>query len=422
MPQKRNRKWWEGSIFLLILLLVSSLVWAVLSQWKRTPHIYAYDDGVNIEKEKELADAGEQENETEKEQQTTPPDEQDNDADTHNPDMDSPDSSDKKQGDDSEPGDSEHGTPDGEGGDGVGDEGGGGGTGGGDGDGEPISGSAAPAASPDEGEGHSSTPVPVTATETPSPTEEPAQTTPPPEDKVVSLTCTWADKDTLLYKGSIPRDSIKVKAKYSSGRQVDLDASDYTISGLNNDSIGVHTMTIIYEDVMCRLNYTVNNYIDHIGYDWPTRMKCYKGEVIDGYVLTVTVYMADNTEYDLKDSQYKLTGIDNQKTGVEQTFRITYQGFSVEGTCQFVEQKVVVIDQFYKGQTLQATETNTEASAQIQTGTEISAETEERVTRNGKEYVLKSIKVVVDGREKSLPYEVDERNFDIQITRRYEEG
>lgn len=420
MPQRRSRKWWEGSIFLLILLLVGSLVWAVLSQWKRTPHIYAYDDGVNIEKEKELADAGEQENEAEEEQQTTPPDEQDDDADTHNPDLDNSDSSDKKQGEGSKPGNSEHGTPGGEGsGEGVGDEGGGDGTG--DGDGEPVSGSAVPAASPDAGEGAESSPTPVPAAETPGPTKEPEQT-PPPKDKVVSLTCTWADKDTLLYKGSIPRDSIKVKATYSSGRQVDLDASDYTISGLNNDSIGTHTMTVIYEDVMCRLNYTVNNYIDHIEYDWPTRMKCYKGEVIDEYVLTVTVYMADNTEYDLKDSQYKITGIDNQKTGVQQTFRITYEGFSVEGTCQFTEQKIVVTDQFYDGQTLQATETNGEASSQIRKEMTISDETGAKVTRNGKEYVLKSIKVVVDGREKSLPYEVDERNFDIQITRRYEEG
>jgi hypothetical protein len=424
LKERKKRKWREGVLLLLVLLLTSALLWVGLSGWGRTPHIYAYDEGTDIEKETQLAQNGEEKKETDKDtQETTPPDEQE-DSDYEEPEEDSVSSQEKKDGDND---DSQEGEPDEDGDSGEEDgEGAGDGTGDGDGDGDGDSG---------DGDGVPVTPVTsepevvsdTTPTETPipetTPTEAPESTpeaTLSPEDKVVSLSCTWADKDTLVYKKDIPKETIKVTATYSSGQEVELSASEYTIAGLKNDSVGQHTMTVVYGDVMCKLSYKVNNYIKSMTYDWETKDKCYKGEVIDDTTLYVTVVMADESEYDLEDGQYTLSGIDNQKTGVDQTFTITYQDYSVTGTCRFTERTITYIDQYYSGGVLQGTETTMEDSANVTEGFVIEDNGGSMTTYKGTTYELTDIALKVDGKEKTAPYKLKERNFDTQVTRTWE--
>jgi hypothetical protein len=421
LKDNKHKKWQESAVLLLILLLTFSLLWIGLSGWKRTPHIYAYDEGTAIEKETQLAQEGDDRQEEEKSRETTPPRKQQEDSETENAREDARDSREKKEGKDKNSKKSTEGEPDSEGetgdedGDGEGtgsEEGDGDGEGTGDG-GEEGTPTAAPEEKPEKDTAVTNPPA---ATKTPTATPK---ATVDPEDTVVSLSCTWSDKDSLLYKREIPKDTITVKATYSSGKEVELDASEYTIAGLKNDSVGQHIMTVIYGDATCKLVYKVNNYAKSISYEWDTKDECYKDEVIDDGVLQVTVLMADKTEESLSLGEYTLSGVDNQKTGVEQTFTIRYLDFTLTGTCRFWDRKVTYINQYYSGGNLQDTETINVTEMPKEDAVISMNDSFRRVIKNGVLYVVDDMEVVADGKKKNVPYRVD-RYFELTVTRKYE--
>lgn len=476
MASKKKRKWWEGGILLLILLLAAGLMWIGLSGRERTSHIYAYDESVNIRKEQKLADNGSGGEQTDSRQKETPPPDQEKQQEQPQtpPDPDIPDdtSSEKKPEqkkqdkktdgaddaedvNDKEPEDPEEpdqgGEPDGDqsntsgendnGAGDNGDNGSGGNNGNGDGHGSGGNGAGVPAPAGTPGPVRTALPViPSTGTPLParpvpsipsapeptpiptaSPTEipTPVPTTTPEPDKPVSLACTWKDKDSLIYGKTIPKDSISVKVTMSSGREITLSPSEYTIAGLKNDALGEHIMTVVYENVSCKIRYTVNNAIEHLELDWPTKDRCYKGEPLEDADITVTVYMVDDTSYDLEDGQYTIQGIDNQKTDVKQSFTITYKDHQIKGTCTFRDRIKTYTDSYYDDDTLDETKTWSESVVPNEV---ISGRTGQIVEHNGKQYELMSVSVTADGKKKSFSdneYGIG-RVFDIQITRRYE--
>lgn len=477
MASDKKRKWWEGGILLLILLLTAGLMWIGLSGRKRTSHIYAYDESVNIRKEQKLADNGSGGEQTDSRQKETPPPDQERQQEPQTPpDPDIPDdtSSEKKPEqkkqdkktdgaddaddvNDKDPEDPEEpdqgGEPDGDqsntsgendnGAGDNGDNGTGGNNGSGDGSGNGPGGNGpgvpAPAGTPGPVKTalpvvpSTGTPLPVrpvpsippepkpTPEPTAAPTETPTQapTATPEPDKPVSLACTWKDKDSLIYGKTIPKDTISVKVTMSSGKEITLSPSEYTIAGLKNDSLGEHIMTVVYENVSCKIRYTVNNAIDHLELDWPTKDKCYKGEPLEDADITVTVYMVDDTSYDLEDGQYTIHGIDNQKTDVKQSFTINYKDQKIEGTCTFRDRIKTYTDSYYDDSRLDETNTWSES---VVLNEAISGRTGQIVEHNGKRYELMSISVTADGKKKSFSDNeyVIGRVFDIQITRRYE--
>lgn len=438
MTPEKKRKWWEGILFLLVLLLAGGVSWFVLSRCDRTSHIYAYDDTLKLKKE-QMADKGESPAEEETQEEGSPEEKQQQEEES-DPNISSDDSPDKKK--------SEHSDKKTEGDDPAkdsrtGDDGSGNdkGKGNGDGNGGETPGPAqettrptdvdsteippdAPSDQPvDPQEDRPLESVRPTVKPTAKPTAKPdAHPTkaPDPEktadpDKVILLTCTWKEKDSLIYGKAIPKDSMVVKAKMSSGKEKTLSASEYIISGLKNDSIGQHIMTIAYGGAVCRLRYTVNNHIDHLELDWDEKDRLCVGEDVTRSDVNVTAHMADDTEYDLEDDQFTMTKIDTRKEGTG-SFTITYQEFTIKGTYTVRQAYVTYINKYYDGDKLIGTE---QKKDKIESpDEEFNWILKDLETYKGKDYVLENVGVVADGKEKQVKGEkyTANRVFDLQIT------
>ncbi len=337
-----KKKWFESIAFMSVFALLLFGVRFALANVGRTPHVYDYAETLNLEekdevmpeKQTELDDKEEEESETS--QETPKPEEPDEpDEPMQEPPSEnapitssSPEDSSQQEGASaSEEGG--NGTQEGEGTPGEGGEG--------------------------EGEGPAVTPEPEVTlppipvpSETPEPsatpivTEPPEKTLPPTQvpDEIVGITCEWPDRDKAQYGKAVPDESLKVYTVYRSGKKEELRKKDYFIIGLNTKLCGIRQFTVFYEDFEYTMDYTVNNYMVSLEYEWEEEINIFrKGEVINAEELNVYALMADGTDQDIRYGDYLLEGIDNLLLDVEQTFTITYEGFQASGTCIFTEQK-----------------------------------------------------------------------------------
>nr|MBP3599328.1 hypothetical protein [Eubacterium sp.] len=363
-----RKKWLESLAFMSVFLLLLVGVRFALAKVERTPHVYDYAETLNLEERDDVvpeqqAETQEKDEEEESDtpQETPNPEEMEEPEEPEKPEQENPDGdSEPEQPEDSMeqppaedapvtsaspqdssqqegPGAAEDGTNGAQEGDGSAGEGGGTGEGGPSVTPDPtLPPILAPSATPQP----SATPIPVS---THAPTEPPEVTlapTPVP-DEIVAITCEWPDKDKPIFGEKISKSTMKVYTVYRSGKKEEVPLKDCDFIGLNNKVCGIRQFTVIYGDFDYTMNYTVNNYVVGLGYDWPNKegSNCFrKGTEINGNVIDVWKNMADGTTEELLYGQYLMEGIDNKLVDVLQTFTISYDGFQVRGTCIFTEQ------------------------------------------------------------------------------------
>ncbi len=422
-----KQKWKESILLLGILLLVVGVSYAGLSRWKRTPHLYEYDKTAQAKQEKqtELVKQGEERQDGKEQKQPQKKNTKNNnhtdrkEQDTDQKDDQNTSDSDRKRqgtdGDHSIRGDGENGGSD-----------------------LPQQSvmPAAPVQSDAPVDGPTYTRIPEkmpTVEHTASP--KPAPT---PKDEIVSISCTWPDKDELLYGREINRDSMKVVANYQSGDTKEIASHDYTVRGLNNNSVGKHTMTIAYGESECKLSYTINNYTESLDYSWPTKDRCYEGEDVQDTNLTVKVKMADGTTKTV--TKYTISGVNNYLTNEPQKFKISYKDtilnktFSVTGSCTFYSRKISIHCYYYSDaemtQLIEKHSYNGDydyfSDERITLRAFTSGELDDDdATYKKKKYTLKEVKIseadaAGNLTSKSLPYLVKERFFyGISLTKKY---
>ncbi len=277
------------------------------------------------------------------------------------------------------------------------------------------------------------------ASQTPAATEKP-KATDKPNGKVKSIKVSWPTKDEIFYSEDLKerKKKIVVTAVYSSGEEKVLESGDYQIRGLSSTSkgCGQHTMTVSYGELECQLEYTVNDWVKGIYLDWndpedkiDNGMRLYKGEMIWDEVCFVWAKMAssgkgDNNDVDLEYGEYDVKGLDPNKTGSVQNFKVTYQGFEVTGSCQFnerVQTTHIIYCKDADHQDVVSEETKTETMTvtydQKKKLSPLGAISKER---DGKTYTL-SEQLIVDGRSRNLPYTLkyDNRELNIELYQYY---
>ncbi|MCR5202524.1 MAG: bacterial Ig-like domain-containing protein [Lachnospiraceae bacterium] len=415
------------------MIIVVSIMALVMKSWKMTAHVYSYDKGDDIQEKILSLAEGEKENEdddtenTKEPEESTPPPQSpnpDNDAaveeenpsvspsqdpneeekevpDANETEEDSDDGTDKTPGDNGDNGNGDNGDGEGEGdGDGGDDT-----TDDGNGYGEDPS--ASPVASEKASEGPKASA---------SPSASPKVSIDP--DKVKKLHITWPDKDNIYYGKDIPKETIVVKAEMDSGDVYTLEKGDYSITGLNNMSIGQHYLTVVYGTTLGRLKYTVQNYVKGLYYDWETKDKCYYGEKINDNVLWVYVKMADSTEVDVDYGDYTLSGVDNTDTSGTQNFTISYDGMEVSGTCRFWDKTITYIYQDSSGKVINTVE---ETFTIDDADNDRSIKKESTYTYKGTSYKVTKAEATADGKSISFPVKLSERRMEIVITYTLEE-
>ncbi len=432
--QKKKRK--ESIIFIGLMLVLCVGAFFCLSRWERFPRVYSYGDGMRIKPEQvaqaKTNEQGEKKKEKEKQtkQKETPSPQPSQTPASDNQGEEMPESTPKQEKDKNHRKEDPQATSDTEGDENEsndeGEEATEGSNGGEEDNGD---GGSNPAVGPEEGqEGEESTGETPNPGETPKPSSTPIPTptlkpTPTPTakptekpDTVVALQCFWPDKDNVIYGETIPKSTIVVKAEYASGKVVTLKTGEYMITGLKNDSLGEHTMTIIYQGIYYQMDYTVHNVFEAISYDWPTKDKCYYGEEVESEII-VYAHMADGSLETIYNG-FTVSGINNKDTSGEQTFTISYGGFSVTGSCRFYDLEYTEVVKCYDGDTL--IEEDTKKEVNVDHESEIVSEPKgEVITKGGVEYTLDEMNLVVDGKNKSLPYVIKERDFIITIEKIY---
>lgn len=288
----------------------------------------------------------------------------------------------------------------------------------------------------------SATPVPSQAPQTtqgPSATQKPDATV-KPDGTVKSIKVSWPTKDDIFYDEDLKerKKKIVVTAVYSSGEEKTLEAGDYQIRGLSSTSkgCGQHTMTVSYGDLECQLEYTVNDWVKGIYLEWSDAeekvdngMRLYKGEMIFDEVFFVYAKMAssgkgDENDVDLYYGEYDVKGIDPNKTGVVQNFKVTYQGFEATGSCKFNERVktthiIYCNDAAHNDVVAEETQTET-INVKYNKDLKILPLGDVSEERDGKTYTL-SEQLIVDGRSRSLPYTLkyDNRELNIDLYQYY---
>ena len=436
-PTNKKKKWKESIALIAFLLVIGICGFWGVSQWERIPHIYSYGDGMRIKQENVVQAKNNEDAETEddkdnqaenKETPTPAPKQTPTEADDGE---ELPDSTPKQEENPDNRREDPVATSDAEGeGDASNDdgeqaqEGSNGGTeNNGDGGQSPVigpqdgqEGEESTEETPDVGEVPKASPTP-TPTPKPTPTKSPKPEETEKADEVVALQCSWPDKDSLKYGESIPKNTIVVKAEYASGKVATLNAGDYIIIGLKNDSLGRHTMTIIYQGINYQMDYTVGNFLKSISYNWSTKDRCYYNEDVTPEI-TIKVYMADGSVEEVKEG-FTISGINTKDTSGEQTFTISYMGLSVTGTCRFYDLEYIVVEKYYDGDTLmdEVTTTKINKSYDQKRIQKVDGETK---MHNGTEYALKDLKLTVDGVSKKTPYVIEERDFKVVIEKIYQ--
>lgn len=431
-PANRKKKWKESLVLVLLLLILGIGGFFGISRWERTPHVYSYGDGMRMKQEnvvqaknnEESEKKDDQEKQTETEETPSPEPEQtpmDSDDGEELPDS-TPkqeENPDNRRQDPTATSDVEgEGDASNEDGEQAQEGSNGGDENNGDGGANPVIGSE-DGQEGDESGGEKpnagATPK-VSSTPEPTPTKSPVPESTEETDKAVALQCSWPDKDNIKYGETIPRDTIVVKAEYASGKVTTLSAGDYMITGLKNDSLGEHTMTVIYQGIYYQMDYTVHNFFKSISYSWPTKDRCYYDEYVETEIVVYT-HMADGSIEEVYEG-FTVSGIDNKNTSGEQTFTISYGGFSVTGTCRFYDLEYIEVVKYYDGDTLVDEVTTTEINEDHESEI-VRKKTGETQVYNGVEYALDDVKLTVDGVSKSLPYAIKERDLKVKIEKTY---
>lgn len=340
-----RQRWKESAVLLGGLFLSVGMIYSGLANWNRTPHLYEYDrDQIRAQEQNpELVQQGDSQEDNKREQQKPKNTKSQNNSNNDRKEEDE----DQTNAQNTSDSDNQQFDPNGDvavnGDGGTGDST----------DPDINLPSGAPAGTPVPVDDAEPTAEPkVTATPAVSkPTPVPTQT-----DKVIAISCTWAERKDLLYGKDLPTDTIVVTAEYASGEKKQIPAGKYTIRGLNNDSLGEHSMKISYEGVECELRYVINNFTKEITYSWPTREQCYRGEELPGDALTVSTIMADGSRR--QTTKFTLSGINSALIDEYQTFTISYKDttidetFKLTGTCRFLNRKITVHSYYYKDDAL----------------------------------------------------------------------
>ena len=162
--------------------------------------------------------------------------------------------------------------------------------------------------------------------------------------------------------------------------------------------------------------YDKSQNIDKLVYEWPTKDQCYYNEVIDDEVLSVYVVMEDGSKKKLSDNKYELSGIDNKKIQKEQEFTISYKGYEVSGTCTFNVTTIISTNKIGPNNAPGGSSYHVKVNA---------LEEYEILSCLGNDYykdsryVCTEEKLLVDGKEKKIPYKLGKRDFFVTIERFY---
>lgn len=264
------------------------------------------------------------------------------------------------------------------------------------------------------------TPSP-TPTQSPSNAPTPTPTlNPTPEAKLESISAKWPDKDKVEYRKEIKTTTLTVTGTKTDGSTISIPVKDCSIVGLESKSLGEHTMIIKYGEFKTTLFYTVIRGSDFtLSYSWDVdrnKGKCILGEDIQDILWVYKVY-SDGDYEDVED--YQLTGIDNEKTG-KQTGIIQFEGQTKAIVCEFLRRQRSIVTNYYsKDGKLVHSDTD---NVMLDDGeTPKFQKPDNEVTYNSKKYVVKSTKFVLDGKERTIPYTMRDRDFEAVLTIDYEE-
>ena len=260
-------------------------------------------------------------------------------------------------------------------------------------------------------------------TPTPSPSHGPSPTptpSPTPKPKLASISANWPDKDKVEYRKDIKTTTLTVTGTKTDGSTITIPVKECSIIGLESKSLGEHTMIIKYGDFKTTLFYTVIRGEEFtLSYSWDVdrnKGKCILGEDITD-ILWVYKVFSDGDYEDVDD--YTLTGIDNQKTG-KQSGVISYQGQTKSIVCEFCRRTSSIVTNYFTkdGKLLHSSSSDTTLS---ESETPKIQKPSNETTYDSKNFVLKSTKFVVDGRERTIPYTMRDRDFEAVLTIDYEE-
>lgn len=337
-----KQKWKESLFLISIFLAAAFVIYRGLANWDRTSHLYEYDKN-SLAAERKVADAIQQE-EKEQESKTQVKKEPKKQWERQEKEKNAKQNKDTSEAEKKRKEDGSDTSVSGNDGDTTGTQGQNEGTPAPD----PPGNSPLPTFPVSDGEGEDGSVEDPQPTATPKKTAEPTEKpkpspTPVPSEKpdaIVSLSCEWSEKDRLMYGEDISFEGMKITAKYKSGKTSLLKQGEFVVRGLNNNSVGKHTMTVVSGGAECRVSYTILNYAKSLTYSWPTKDQCYEGEdPADSGELKVYVKMADGTKQQV--INYQISGYNNKLYDVAQNFKIAYRDetvnktFKAEGTCTF---------------------------------------------------------------------------------------
>lgn len=258
-------------------------------------------------------------------------------------------------------------------------------------------------------------------THTPKPTPEPSATptskptaTPTSAPRLVSISASWPDKDSLLYKSNITTTTLTVTGEMSDGSITSIPLKDCSIIGLDSMSLGEHTMIIRYEDVRTTLTYTIIRGQEYIlDFEWDVSKN--QGKYIIGEDIRELLYVFK--EYDDGEQEaieeYGISGIDFSRVG-RQTGTITYEDKTKFITVDVVEKQYSKTVKYYS----QSGELIKEDSNVTAIGLKESfkvTEPDSNVIYEGQEYTLSSVEFKVDRGVKSFPYTIRERDISAEV-------
>lgn len=188
----------------------------------------------------------------------------------------------------------------------------------------------------------------------------------PVSKKLVELICTWKDSDKLLYGKAMKTSDIHVTGKYDNGDTENIPIENCTINGFDSNKLGEGTCTISYYGFSRNMSYTILNYELSIFCDsWDKRYQYRYGDNFLNSDIIVKANMADGSKENVLD--FNVSGIQMDSVG-EHVCIISYKNFtlsedynvrnyplSLESSInKFTVRGAVTWDEIVDGQTIKA--------------------------------------------------------------------
>lgn len=147
----------------------------------------------------------------------------------------------------------------------------------------------------------------------------------------LSIFCAaWDKRNQYRYGDVFSEADLSVFANMADGSIQEINASDYDVNGVDTKKIGRNSCTIQYKDFVITESYQVHNYAVEL--ESTISRFVVRGDVSWSEIVsndTVTVTMADGTQYNLTPNDYEVIGYSPKKRG-GYTATLKYEGVTLD--------------------------------------------------------------------------------------------